>query len=70
MGFERSSGFSGCFAFGDFSCEVCLGVGVTALFDNRDAVERSVELSVATSVQAVVSAYESGVVSPGSAVDS
>src|SRR5919204_5499361 len=49
---EGSSGFSGGFSFGDLAREVGLGGGVVALLDDGDAVERGVELAVASAVQA------------------
>ena len=50
VAFEGSSGFARGFAFGDFASEVWLGVGVVALLDDGDAVERGVELAVAAAV--------------------
>jgi hypothetical protein len=53
MAFERAAGFSGCFAFGELAAEEGLGGWVVALLDDRDAVERGVELAVAAAVEAV-----------------
>ena len=53
VAFERAAGFSGCLALVDLASEECLGVGVMALLDDRDAVERGVELAVAGSAEAV-----------------
>jgi hypothetical protein len=50
VAFEGSAGFSGGFAFSDFASEIGLGLGVVALLDDRDAVERGVELAVAAAV--------------------
>jgi hypothetical protein len=50
---EGSAGFSCCLSFGDLAGEIGLGVGVVALLDDGDAVERGVELSVAAAVEAV-----------------
>jgi hypothetical protein len=55
VAFERAAGFSGCFALGEFAGEEGFGGGVVALLDDRDAVERGVELSVAAAVEAVAS---------------
>jgi hypothetical protein len=51
-----ASGFAWGFAFGDLLGEVGLGLGVVALVDDGDAVERGVELAVAAAVQAVAAA--------------
>ena len=40
-------------AFADLAFEERLGAGVVALLDDRDAVERGVELAVAAAVQSV-----------------
>ena len=47
---EGSAGLSGGLAFCDLAGEVGLGLGVVALLDDGDAVERGVELSVPTTV--------------------
>src|SRR3954471_12780076 len=60
VSFEGATGFSWGFAFGDLAGEVGLGLWVVALLNDRDAVERCVELAVAAAVQAVSSAGLSG----------
>ena len=55
VAFEGSAGFSWGFAFGDLAGEVGLRLGVVSLLDDRDAVERGVELAVAAAVEAVSS---------------
>jgi hypothetical protein len=47
---EGSAGLSGGLAFGDLAVDVGLGLGMMALLDDRDAVERGVQLSVAAAV--------------------
>ena len=53
VAFERAAGFAWGLAFADLAGEEGLGVGVVALLDDRDAVERGVELAVAAAVQPV-----------------
>jgi len=60
VAFEGAAGFAGRFAFGDFAGEERLGLGVVALLDDRDPVERRVELSVAAAVQAVAASGLAG----------
>jgi hypothetical protein len=47
VAFERAACFAGGLAFGELSGEIGLGLGVVALLDDRDAVQRGVELAVA-----------------------
>ena len=53
VAFEGAAGFAWGLAFADLAGEEGLGVGVVALLDDRDAVERGVELAVAAAVKAV-----------------
>src|SRR5918994_994634 len=55
VAFEGATGFAWGLAFADLAGQEGLGVGVVALLDDRDAVERGVELAVAAAVQAVAS---------------
>jgi hypothetical protein len=50
---EGPAGLSGSLAFSDLAGEIGLGLGVVALLDDGDPVERGVELSVAAAVQTV-----------------
>src|SRR5262245_43505346 len=53
VAFEGAAGFAWCFAFGDLAGEIGARGWVVAGLDDRDAVERSVELAVAAAVEAV-----------------
>src|ERR1700754_3332605 len=53
VSFECAAGFAWGLALADLAGEVGLGLGVVALLDDRDAVERGVELAVAAAVQPV-----------------
>ena len=55
MALEGAAGFSWGLAFAELAFQECLGLGVVALLDDGDAVERGVELAVAAAVQAVSS---------------
>jgi hypothetical protein len=55
VAFEGAAGFSWGLAFAELAGEEGFGLGVVALLDDRDAVERGVELAVAAAVQAVSS---------------
>ena len=57
---EGAAGFAWGLAFGDLALQEGLGGRVVALLDDRDAVERGVELSVAAAVQSVPAAGLSG----------
>ena len=48
VAFECPAGFAWRLAFGEFASEVGPSLGVVALLDDRDDVERSIELSVST----------------------
>src|SRR5215210_7273590 len=52
---EGAASFSWCLAFADLAFEERLGLGVVALLNDGDAVERGVELAVAAAVQAMPS---------------
>ena len=47
---ERAAGFAGGLAFCEFAGQEGLGCGVVSLLDDRDAVERGVELAVAAAM--------------------
>src|SRR5213592_1993708 len=53
VAFEGAAGFAWGLALADLAFEEGFGVGVVALLDDRDAVERGVELAVAAAVQSV-----------------
>jgi len=53
VAFEAAQRFASAFAFGLLACEVGGGVGVQAAFGDGEAVQGTVELAVATAVEAV-----------------
>src|SRR5687767_6796985 len=52
---EGAAGFAWGLALPELAGQESFGVGVVALLDDRDAVERGVKLSVAAAVQAMAS---------------
>src|SRR3954471_12938316 len=59
--FEGAAGFARRLAFLDLALEEGFGLGVLALLDDGDPVERGVELTIAAAVQAVAAGGLSGV---------